>query len=78
MSDSYLKKMSKKMRGNFEHFEYNNMNYNFDRFHLSRNTLNLDNSYKKYIENVRDDLNEAKIENEEEKIFNNILKNFKN
>jgi len=78
MSDRILKKMAKNMRGNFTHFDNNNNLYNnFERFNLTRNRLMVDNAYQKYIENIRDDLNEGKKEIENEKIIDNIKNIFK-
>jgi len=77
MSDRILKKMAKNMRGNFTHFDNNNLYNNFERFNLTRNRLMVDNAYQKYIENIRDDLNEGKKEIENEKIIDNIKNIFK-
>lgn len=77
MSDRILKKMAKNMRGNFTHFDNNNLYNNFEGFNLTRNRLMVDNAYQKYIENIRDDLNEGKKEIENEKIIDNIKNIFK-
>ena len=65
------------MRGNFTHFDNNNLYNNFEGFNLTRNRLMVDNAYQKYIENIRDDLNEGKKEIENEKIIDNIKNIFK-
>ena len=63
--DKRSKHFDNRMRVNAHNNNFNFMRENQMFFH--RKTIFYDNNYKKYIENVRDDLNEGKKENEKDK-----------